>query len=119
MWNNLFPVNPKLSMLNQAAGGNRILADGLGPNALGRIERDVLALPASKFVLIWEGVNDIGVADATTAAQSAIQTQLIAAFNQIITRVHARGLPIFGATIIGFPCIVAYTVPLANVKKKI
>ncbi len=46
--------------MNMAAGGNRILADGLGPAALGRIERDVLAHPSVRYALIYEGVNDLG-----------------------------------------------------------
>ncbi|GJF00160.1 SGNH/GDSL hydrolase family protein [Phanerochaete sordida] len=91
-----------IAYLNQAAGGNRILADGLGPNALGRIDRDVLAQTRVSRVIIFEGVNDIGTADATPAAQAAVTAQVIGAFEQIITRVHAAGLPIFGATITPF-----------------
>lgn len=91
-----------IAYLNQAAGGNRVLADGLGPNALGRIDRDVLSQTRVSHVIIFEGVNDIGTADATPAAQAAVTRDLIAAFKQIITRVHAQGLPIFGATITPF-----------------
>lgn len=79
-----------------------MLADGLGPNALGRIDRDVLSQTRVSRAIIFEGVNDIGTADATPAAQAAVETALIAAFKQIITRVHAQGLPIFGATITPF-----------------
>ncbi|KAJ7583519.1 SGNH hydrolase-type esterase domain-containing protein [Mycena floridula] len=92
----------QISVNNQAAGGNRILADGLGPNALGRIDRDVLAQSGVKYAMIFEGVNDIGVADVTNAAQTDIGNRLIAAFQQIITRVHAAGIPIFAATITPF-----------------
>ncbi|KAI0370010.1 extracellular GDSL-like lipase/acylhydrolase [Pilatotrama ljubarskyi] len=91
-----------LAFANQAAGGNRILADGLGPNALGRFDRDVLSQPGVRYVVVFEGVNDIGVAAATTSAQQAIGDALIAAFKQFILRAHAAGLPIFGATITPF-----------------
>ncbi|KAJ7211204.1 SGNH hydrolase [Mycena pura] len=91
-----------ISVNNQAAGGNRILADGLGPNALGRIDRDVLAQTGVKYVMIFEGVNDIGVAAAERGAQAAIGDAVIAAFKQIATRVHAAGLPFFAATITPF-----------------
>ncbi|MGH3415407.1 MAG: SGNH/GDSL hydrolase family protein, partial [Actinocrinis sp.] len=37
------PATADVAILNQAAGGNRILNDGLGPNAIGRLDRDVLA----------------------------------------------------------------------------
>lgn len=46
-----------ISFGNLAAGGNRILADGLGPNAFGRIDRDVLAHPGVGYAMIFEGVN--------------------------------------------------------------
>lgn len=91
-----------IAVLNQAAGGNRVLADGLGPNALGRIDRDVLAQSGVGYVMIFEGVNDIGLAGTTAAAQAAIGDRLISAFKQIISRVHAAGLPIFAATITPF-----------------
>jgi len=91
-----------ISVNNQAAGGNRILADGLGPNALGRIDRDVLAQTGVKYAMIFEGVNDIGVAAAEPGAQAAIGDAVIAAFKQIATRVHAAGLPFFAATITPF-----------------
>ncbi|KAJ7174987.1 SGNH hydrolase [Mycena crocata] len=92
----------QISVNNQAAGGNRILADGLGPNALGRIDRDVLSQSGVKYAMIFEGVNDIGVAAATTAVQTDIANKVIAAFQQIITRVHTAGIPIFAATITPF-----------------
>ncbi|KAI0778917.1 extracellular GDSL-like lipase/acylhydrolase [Trametes elegans] len=96
------PALRTLAFANQAAGGNRILADGLGPNALGRFDRDVLAQPGVRYVVVFEGVNDIGVAAATTAAQTAIGDALIGALRQFVVRAHAAGLPIFGATITPF-----------------
>lgn len=89
-------------MLNQAAGGNRILADGLGPNVLARIDRDVLSHSGVKYALIFEGVNDIGTAPATAEAQQAVGDRLLWAYAQIATRVRAHQLPLFGATITPF-----------------
>ncbi|KAJ7029215.1 putative extracellular GDSL-like lipase/acylhydrolase [Mycena alexandri] len=91
-----------ISVNNQAAGGNRILADGLGPNVLGRLDRDVLAQTGVKYAMIFEGVNDIGVEDATPEAQQIIGDRVIAAFQQIAIRVHAAGIPLFAATITPF-----------------
>ena len=91
-----------IAVVNQAAGGNRVLEDGLGPNALGRIDRDVLAQSGVKYAMIFEGVNDIGDAATTTAAQQQVGDQLIEAFKQIRTRVHTFGIPIFAATITPF-----------------
>ncbi|KAJ3751370.1 SGNH hydrolase-type esterase domain-containing protein [Lentinula detonsa] len=92
----------QIAMNNQAAGGNRILADGLGPNALGRIDRDVLAQSGIKYAMIFEGVNDIGVADSSEESQSLIGDQLISAYKQIVTRIHTFGIPVFAATITPF-----------------
>ncbi|KAJ7065042.1 SGNH hydrolase-type esterase domain-containing protein [Mycena amicta] len=97
------PPTHLISVNNQAAGGNRVLADGLGPNALGRIDRDVLAQTGKvKYAMIFEGVNDIGVADPTDLVQNAIGDALIAAYKQISTRLHAQGIPFFAATITPF-----------------
>ncbi|KAI0354732.1 extracellular GDSL-like lipase/acylhydrolase [Trametes cingulata] len=113
-----------LAFANQAAGGNRILADGLGPNALGRFDRDVLSQPGVRYVVVFEGVNDIGVAPATTSAQQAIGDAVIAAFKQFIVRAHAAGLPIFGATITPFSApgfnaaIQAYSSPIREATRQ-
>ncbi|KAF8159147.1 extracellular GDSL-like lipase/acylhydrolase [Crassisporium funariophilum] len=91
-----------IAVVNQAAGGNRILNDGLGPNALGRIDRDVLSQSGIKYAMIFEGVNDIGTAPATVADQQLVGDRLIQAFKQIIARVHTFQIPIFAATITPF-----------------
>jgi lysophospholipase L1-like esterase len=91
-----------ISLGNLAAGGNRILADGLGPNAFGRIDRDVLAHPGVKYAMIFEGVNDIGGAAATKDAQNDVYNSLIQAYQQMATLIHAHGIPVFGATITPF-----------------
>jgi lysophospholipase L1-like esterase len=91
-----------VAVLNQAAGGNRVLNDGLGPNALGRLDRDVLAQTGVDRMLLFEGVNDIGTAEATPAAQQAVAQDLITAYDQMITRAHAQGIRVFGATLTPF-----------------
>lgn len=96
------PDTKHIAVANQAAGGNRILADGLGPNALGRIDPDVLSQSGVKYAMIFEGVNDIGVASPDRANQSIIYDRLVAAYDQMIVRIHAHNLPVFGATITPF-----------------
>ncbi|KAJ7247856.1 SGNH hydrolase [Mycena haematopus] len=118
------PATSQISVNNQAAGGNRILADGLGPNALGRIDRDVLSQTGVKYAMIFEGVNDIGVEDATVEAQQVIGDRVIAAFKQIVTRVHAAGIPMFAATITPFgapandSAIQPYSSPIREVTRQ-
>lgn len=92
----------QISFGNLAAGGNKILADGLGPNAFGRIDRDVLAHPGVQYAMIFEGVNDIGTSTNTSAAQAVLYDSLTQAYTQIASLVHAHGIPIFAATITPF-----------------
>lgn len=96
------PSTSSIAVLNQAAGGNRILADGLGPAALGRIDRDVLAQSGIKYAMIFEGVNDIGDAATDPVSQAQIGDAVIEAYKQIVVRVHTFGIPMFAATITPF-----------------
>lgn len=91
-----------VAVANQAAGGNRVLNDGLGPNALARLDRDVLARSGARWLIVFEGVNDIGTAAATQDAQKKIADDLIAGYDQIIVRAHAKDLAVYGATLTPF-----------------
>ncbi|MFC6015824.1 SGNH/GDSL hydrolase family protein [Plantactinospora solaniradicis] len=91
-----------VAVLNQAAGGNRVLNDGLGPGALARLDRDVLAQSGVRWLVVFEGVNDIGTAEATEAGQKAVTDDLITAYDQIVTRTHAQGIKVYGATLTPF-----------------
>ncbi|MET3664712.1 SGNH/GDSL hydrolase family protein [Caulobacter sp. 1776] len=95
-----------LGVLNLGIGGNRVLQDGLGPNALARFERDVLSQAGVTHVILLEGVNDLGVltreAPATPEAHKALVEQVIAAYRQMTTRAHARGIKVIGATILPY-----------------
>jgi lysophospholipase L1-like esterase len=93
-----------IGVLNEGIGGNRILHDGLGPNALARFDRDVLAQDGVRWLIVLEGVNDIGTA-ATAATHNetpATAQDIIAAYEQIILRAHAHGIRAIGATITPF-----------------
>ncbi|WP_394814747.1 SGNH/GDSL hydrolase family protein [Streptomyces millisiae] len=90
------------AVLNQAAGGNRVLNDGLGPNLLARLDRDVLATSGVSWLVVFEGINDIGTAPATPEDQRAVADQLIAAYEQIVVRAHAQRIRVYGATLTPF-----------------
>jgi lysophospholipase L1-like esterase len=91
-----------VAVINEAAGGNRVLNDGLGPNALARFDRDVIAQSGVDAAIVFEGVNDIGTADATPAAQRAVADDLVEAYEQLVIRAHAQGIRSYGATITPF-----------------
>ncbi|WP_306212879.1 GDSL-type esterase/lipase family protein, partial [Actinoplanes sp. RD1] len=107
----LQPRLPGVAVLNQAAGGNRVLHDGLGPSLLARLDRDVLALGAVSRLLLFEGVNDIGTAPATDAGQRQVVADLIAAYGQVILRAEARDIATCGATITPFGGNASYDDP--------
>lgn len=85
------------AIANQAAGGNRVLNDGLGPSALARLDRDVLALGGVRWLIVFEGVNDLGTADVD--AQGSVAADLVAAYEQIAVRAHAHDILVYGATL--------------------
>ncbi len=97
------PATRGIGIVNAGIGGNHLLTDGLGPNALSRFDRDVLARPGAKWVIVFEGVNDLGAlaraANATPAQHTDLVQRILAAYQQIIARAHAQGLLVYGATI--------------------
>jgi lysophospholipase L1-like esterase len=95
------PRTAHVTVLNAGLGGNCILRACLGPPALARFDRDVLGPAGVRWVIVFEGVNDIGGASAPGAAATVAQG-LIDAYQQMIARAHARGLKVYGGTITPF-----------------
>ena len=97
------PTTRTIGILNQGIGGNHLLTDGLGPNALARFDRDVLAQAGVRYVLVFEGVNDLGAlareVDVTAERHDKLVHAMEAAYQQIIERAHAQGIKVIGATI--------------------
>jgi len=95
-----------VAVLNEGIGGNRLLADGLGPNALARVDRDVLAQSGVRYLIVLEGINDIGTLTRTSSATDAQHEELvrrmIGAYRQITMRAHAHGIKVIGGTIMPF-----------------
>jgi lysophospholipase L1-like esterase len=92
-----------IGVSNQGIGGNHLLTDGLGPNVLSRFDRDALAPAGVQWVIVFEGVNDLGglarLSEVTPAEHAALVRRVIAAYQQVIERAHAHGLRVYGATI--------------------
>jgi len=91
----------RIAVLNQGIGGNRILRDNTGPNALARFDEDVLSPAGVKWLIVLEGINDIGQgARANALPENAVTAaELIAADRQMIERAHLRGIKVMGATL--------------------
>jgi lysophospholipase L1-like esterase len=107
-----------VAVLNAGIGGNRLLDDGLGPNALARFDRDVLTQPGVSHVILFEGVNDLGTltrdAPASAEAHAALVARMIDAYRQMIARAHAHGIKVIGATITPFGTSAYYHPDAAN-----
>jgi lysophospholipase L1-like esterase len=91
-----------VAVVNEAAGGNRVLRDGLGPNALARLDRDVLSKSGADRLVVFHGVNDIGTAGTSEESARRITAELTEAYRQIVVRAHAQGIAVYGATLTPF-----------------
>jgi lysophospholipase L1-like esterase len=96
----------RAAVLNAGIGGNRVLRDGLGPSALARLDRDVFGQAGVRHLILFEGVNDIGMltrdAPADAAAHRALVEGVTGAYAQIVARAHAHGITVHAATILPF-----------------
>ncbi|MEZ6029671.1 MAG: SGNH/GDSL hydrolase family protein [Hyphomonadaceae bacterium] len=86
---------------NQAIAGNRILSQQLpifGESALARFDRDVLTVPNAGWMVVLEGINDIGMG----AAAPPSADDLRAGYRQLIARAHAHGIKVYFATLLPY-----------------
>ena len=88
----------RVSVLNMGLGGNCILNGGLGPTGKSRYPRDLFQQEGVKYIILFEGVNDLGgYGDATAKAK-----QIIEVYKQIIDEAHERGILVYGAPVMQF-----------------
>src|SRR5215467_8465704 len=85
----------KVSVVNEAIGGNRVVNPVVanaasGPAAVDRLDRDVLGLSGLTDVIWLEGINDLGAAHPTD--------DIIAGYKDVVGRLHANGIKVYGAT---------------------
>ena len=104
------PATRAIGVLNMGIGGNRVLLDGLGPNALARFDHDVLSQGGVRWLIVLEGINDLGTltreAPATPGEHDALVARLLAAYAQIVQRAHDHGIKVMAGTVmpfLGFP----------------
>ena len=94
-----------IAVVNEAFSGNRVLLNGMGVNALARLNADVLSQPRLSTVVLMMGINDIGWPgkDAITPGdREPAAEDIITGYQQIIDRVHAHGARILGVTLTPF-----------------
>ena len=95
---------PPVAVLNQGISGAKILKDRMGVNALARFDRDVLNQPGVTTVTLMMGINDIGWPGCGLAPNDKQPTaeEIIAGYQQLVTRAHLHGLRIIGVTLTPF-----------------
>lgn len=99
----------KVGVSNAGISGNRVLNNGVGPNALARFDRDVLTQAGVRYVTVLEGINDVGFSVAFAPNQEVSAQQVIGGYRQLIARAHERGLSIYGCTLTPFQGAVYYS----------
>lgn len=106
------PQVPDFAVANAGISGNRVLQENsarFGENLQLRFERDVLALSNVSHIVLLEGINDIGMPALLAPGEDVTTEEIIAGYRQIITRAHARGIKIIGATLTPFEGAAYYT----------
>jgi len=101
---------PRFGVLNMGIGGNRILNDGAvakaprsGINALARFDEDVLAQSGVKYLVILEGINDIGhIGPSSLPQENVTAADMITGLKQMIARAHEAGIKVVGGTLTPF-----------------
>jgi lysophospholipase L1-like esterase len=100
------PDLPPRAVVNAGIAGNRVLreTDGLGASALARFDRDVLARPGVRWVVLAEGGNDIGFGfiPGMPESERATAQDVIAGHRMLIDRAHLHGLSVIGCTVTPF-----------------
>ncbi len=114
-----------LGVVNAGVSGNRVLHDlpeaMFGPSALARLDRDALAQSGLRWLIVMEGINDIGHPTASGLPEQAVTAEeIIAGYRQIIARAHAKGVTVFGATLTPFEGTVfpGYFTPEGEIKRQ-
>lgn len=88
----------RLGVLNFGIGGNCVLFGGLGPTASSRCQRDLFEQEGVKYIILFEGVNDLG------GSSNGVQTarSIIEVWKQVIRQAHQKGIRVIGATVTPF-----------------
>ncbi|KKO63570.1 GDSL-like Lipase/Acylhydrolase [Janthinobacterium sp. KBS0711] len=93
-----------VAVINAGISGARLLSDGMGDNALARFERDVLAQPGVRAVIVLLGINDIswpGTAFAPRQKRPTLE-ELTSGYAQLVAQARSRGVRVLAATLTPF-----------------
>jgi lysophospholipase L1-like esterase len=89
------PATSKVGVLNMGIGGNAVLSEQLGPPGIIRFEHDVLQQSGVRWLIVLEGVNDLG-----TSTDPMVTTALIDAYKGFVTQAKAANVRAYGVPIL-------------------
>jgi lysophospholipase L1-like esterase len=89
-----------MGVLNEGIAGNRVLSEVIGPSALARFDRDVLAQSGVTHIILLEGINDLGLAGNGQPLPTA--AEILAGHAQIVARAHTHGIKVIAGTLLPF-----------------
>jgi lysophospholipase L1-like esterase len=104
------PATAHVAMMNQGIGATSLVG-ATGTAAQARFNRDVLGQSGVKYAIVYDGVNDIG-GNATFDSMKVV-------YDGMISAAHARGLLIYGATILPFNGHGYYSVDHESVRQQV
>jgi lysophospholipase L1-like esterase len=94
------PAFEHVGVLNQGISGNRVLNDQTGPNALSRIDRDIISQSGARYLILLESVNDIGRQRRLSGPHDKVDAQQIEeGLRQIAEAAREHGMKVYGATV--------------------
>ena len=99
------PMLKSIAVVNSGIAGNRLLNDAVAPfvgqSMLSRLDRDALSKPGVRWIVLLSGSNDISAGDMLDTPKDKVTAQqIIAGMQQLISRAHAKGIKVYGATVL-------------------
>jgi lysophospholipase L1-like esterase len=114
---------PPRAVINMGIAGNRVLreTDGMGASALARFDRDVLARPGVRWVVVSEGLNDMfyGVMPGMPESERATAEDIIVGYRMLIDRAHLHGLRVIGCTLLPIGGTFLFTAELEHTRQDV
>ena len=87
-----------LGVVNVGISGNRVLLDGDGPNAMARLEWDVLARSGVRYLILFHGINDLESAGRDHQPFPELVKDIESGLAQIAKQAHDHGIRVIAAT---------------------
>ena len=106
-----------LAVADAGISGNRLLSDGAGVSGLARLDRQALTEPGARWVVLLEGINDIGFSALSNSGLTS--AEVIGAYRQVIAKAHSLGLRVAGCTLLPDKGAFYYRTEKTNLRQEV